>query len=268
MSYSIVKKYSFPNLEVGDLKTVILYLAEVYDFDLSLLWISSDFKIGNVGTENRRLTIDDLTKIVTFDGNPGLTRFEFHRKGYQLDFSISMWQKDRLLGVSYHFLNKLEEKVITTVEEKLSLRTLSADEVEEIEDSKDKHDFWNLLHPSVVGIAKSRYESGHYADAVEAALKALNTSVKNIYKKKTGEELDGVPLMRKAFSPQNPVIVLDDIRSETGRSIQQGYMDLFAGAMSGIRNPKAHENIEIDENRAIHHLFISSLLFYKLEERL
>jgi uncharacterized protein (TIGR02391 family) len=128
--------------------------------------------------------------------------------------------------------------------------------------------FWETLHPSVVKVAKSRFESGHYADAVEAALKELNAIIKEIYRQRTGEELDGVNLMRKAFSPSHPVIVLGDLATETGRNIQQGYMDIFAGAIAGIRNPKAHDNIEIDEIRAVHHLFVVSLLFSKLDEKL
>jgi hypothetical protein len=43
-------------------------------------------------------------------------------------------------------------------------------------------------------------------------------------------------------------------------------MQLFAGSMIGIRNPKAHENVVIDKNRAIHFLFLSSLLMYKIDE--
>jgi len=131
----------------------------------------------------------------------------------------------------------------------------------------DSNDFWGNIHPSVANAARKRYESGHFADAVEAALKALNVTVKTIYQEKTGEELDGVTLMRKAFSPNRPVIILDNQDTQSGRDIQQGYMDLFAGAMAGIRNPKAHDIIEIDEGRAIHHLFLTSLLFYKLDER-
>lgn len=128
-------------------------------------------------------------------------------------------------------------------------------------------DFWCLLHPSVTGVAKDRFDSGYYADAVEAALKALNVEIKKIYISHAGKELDGVPLMRQAFRVDNPVIVLDDLGTETGRSIQQGYMDLFAGAIAGIRNPKAHDNLVIEEERAIHHLFVTSLLFHKLDER-
>ncbi len=42
-------------------------------------------------------------------------------------------------------------------------------------------------------------------------------------------------------------------------------MQVFAGAMTGIKNPKAHENIVIDEVKAIHFLFLASLLLHKRE---
>jgi uncharacterized protein (TIGR02391 family) len=127
---------------------------------------------------------------------------------------------------------------------------------------------WQLLHPKVVEVAKPRFEAGHYADSVEAVFKELNAAVKEIYRESTGEELDGVALMRKAFTPTRPVIVLDDIRTESGRNVQQGYMDMFAGAMAGIRNPKAHGNINITPERALHHITLASLLFGRMEERI
>lgn len=126
---------------------------------------------------------------------------------------------------------------------------------------------WQMLHPKVAELAKPRFESGHYADAVEAVFKELNSRVKQIYLKSTGEELDGVPLMRKAFTPSKPVILLDDLSTETGRNIQQGYMEIFAGSMAGIRNPKTHENVVITADRATHHLMLASLLFNRLDER-
>jgi len=128
--------------------------------------------------------------------------------------------------------------------------------------------FWSLLHPHVVKFAKPRFESGYYADAVESVFKELNDAVKQIYIKLRGVELDGVDLMRKAFTANNPAIVFDDISTESGRAIQLGYMDLFAGSMSGIRNPKAHGNLTITPERACHHLMLASLLFFKLDERL
>jgi uncharacterized protein (TIGR02391 family) len=126
---------------------------------------------------------------------------------------------------------------------------------------------WTLLHPAIVGVARQRFESGHYADAVEAALKHVNATVKALVLRMTGKELDGADLMHTAFSPNKPVVVLDDLSTQTGKSIQLGYMEIFAGSMSGIRNPKAHDNIQIDQTRCIHHLFVASLLAFKLDER-
>jgi len=128
--------------------------------------------------------------------------------------------------------------------------------------------FWARLHPSVVRASRSRFETGHYADAVEAGLKDLNSKIKEHVRKATGEEFDGADLMNRAFSPNAPIVRLADLSSEDGRNIQRGYMQIFAGAMTGIRNPKAHSNVTIDESRAIHHLHLTSLLHQVFDERL
>jgi uncharacterized protein (TIGR02391 family) len=112
---------------------------------------------------------------------------------------------------------------------------------------------WYSIHETVRRVAESRFETGHYADAVEAAFKEINKIVKHAYKQLSGKEKDGDALMREAFTctPNNnhtPHLRLTDLdlTSDSGRNVQQGYMDLFAGAMRGIRNPKAHDNITID----------------------
>lgn len=137
-----------------------------------------------------------------------------------------------------------------------------------IKQREDKlvENFWDNLHPTVVGLAKPRVEAGHLADAVEACLKEINAVVKTRNKEHTGKEFDGADLMRNTFSLKSPVIVLADLSTDSGRNEQQGYMDIFAGAMTGIRNPKAHNNVVIDENRTIHLLYLASLLMYKLDE--
>lgn len=58
------------------------------------------------------------------------------------------------------------------------------------------------------------------------------------------------------------------LETVTGKILQQGDMQIAAGAMLGIRNPKAHDNVDIDETRAIHFLFLASLLLQKLDERI
>lgn len=126
-------------------------------------------------------------------------------------------------------------------------------------------DFWDLIHPSITGVAKSRFDSGHYADCAETALKQINTIIKEKVKRKTGEEFDGADLMYKAFSVNNPIIALGDLSTESGKSVQKGYMQMFAGAMIGIRNPKAHEVITISRKRAVYFLFLASLLMDTLD---
>lgn len=136
---------------------------------------------------------------------------------------------------------------------------------EVIVDSKAT-DFWSLIHPEITDVTKNRFDAGLYADSIETALKHINATVKAKVKMKTGAELDGSSLMKTAFSLKNPIIALDNLSTESGRNVQLGYMEIFSGAMTGIRNPKAHEIINIDEKRAIHLIFLVSLLMYKLDE--
>ena len=127
---------------------------------------------------------------------------------------------------------------------------------------------WEKIHPQIVAVSKARFDNEHYADAVEAAFKEINTRVKKIYKDRTSVEKDGAKLMLAAFSVQNPIIKLGDISTETGTNIQQGYMEMFAGAMIGIRNPQAHNNLLITKDNAIRELHFASMLMYKIDDEL
>ena len=126
-------------------------------------------------------------------------------------------------------------------------------------------DIWTLIHPLIAEVSKKRIKDGYYADAVESACKALNARVREIVLAQTGEELDGASLMRKAFSPKNPVINISSQETISGHDTQQGYMDIFAGVMTGIRNPKAHDNESITKDDALRKLVMISLLMYKID---
>lgn len=136
------------------------------------------------------------------------------------------------------------------------------------EEPLPSEDFWSRLHPSVTQVSRNRFNASHYADAVEAAFKELNVKIKDYMKRSTGKEFDGADLMLRAFSPSAPGVRLADLSTEDGKNIQQGYMQIFAGSMTGIRNPKAHSNIVIDAPRAIHLLHLASLLHFVFDERL
>jgi len=135
----------------------------------------------------------------------------------------------------------------------------------ETEDPNEKYYDWQNIHPIILKIAKKRFESQHHADAVEASFKEINDLIKKRYKKVAKQELDGSSLMRKAFTstPNNefsPVFSLADNSSDSGRNIQQGYMDIFAGAMQGIRNPKAHANMDVNPDEAWEMVVLASHL--------
>jgi uncharacterized protein (TIGR02391 family) len=126
---------------------------------------------------------------------------------------------------------------------------------------------WGHLHPRIRAVSGERYTAGQYSDAVEAAIKEVNYIVKIHYKQVASEELDGVALMNKAFSARNPAIPLGDLDTESGRNVQQGYMQIFAGAMAAIRNPAAHANLSVERVLAIHYLYFASLLLYVFDAR-
>ncbi|MBD5161642.1 MAG: TIGR02391 family protein [Oscillibacter sp.] len=132
--------------------------------------------------------------------------------------------------------------------------------------AKENEGFWSYIHPLIYQVSEERFHGGFYADAVESALKEVNSRVKKLYRKYRNEEKDGQDLMRKAFTPSNPFLIFEGIDTESGRNVQEGYMQIFAGAMQGIRNPKAHENLSISREDAIKRLVLASLLMDKIDE--
>lgn len=119
------------------------------------------------------------------------------------------------------------------------------------------------FHPRIRRVSKSLFNSGHYAEAIFAAFKAVN----NFTKKKTGLSIDGKDLMAKAFNEDKPIIKLNKLSNQSERDEQEGFRFLFMGAMVGIRNPKAHEDIrQIDPYKALEYLSFASLLMRRVIE--
>ena len=126
--------------------------------------------------------------------------------------------------------------------------------------------FWQYIHPNIYSVAKDRFAGELYADSIEAAFKEINSRVKRLVRKCRSIESDGADLMRKCFSENSPVLTITDMDTESGRNVQKGYMEMFAGAMIGIRNPKAHSNQRITREDAVRKLHFASLLMYKVDQ--
>jgi uncharacterized protein (TIGR02391 family) len=112
------------------------------------------------------------------------------------------------------------------------------------------------LHSEIARAASELYRGGHYANAIEDAVKALNAWVRY----RSGETLDGTALMEKVFSPKNPVLRFNDLKDQSDQDEQRGFMMLFSGAIVALRNPRAHKLIEDEAGRALELIAFVSLL--------
>jgi uncharacterized protein (TIGR02391 family) len=113
------------------------------------------------------------------------------------------------------------------------------------------------LHPAIERAVGSLFRDGHYANAIEDAVKALNALVRL----NSGvHDRDGSPLMEFVFAPKGPVLKFNDLQDDADRDEQKGFMMLFSGAVAGLRNPRAHKLMQDDPERALEFIAFISLL--------
>lgn len=127
---------------------------------------------------------------------------------------------------------------------------------------------WEDIHKIIAEISKPRFDSAHFSDAVEAAFKEINSIIKSEYLKKTKNHEDGDTLMKKSFSPDRPIFHLISRDDPNFKSFQLGYMEIFAGVMKGIRNPKAHANLTITKEDAWDKIVMASHLMKVWDNRI
>ena len=113
------------------------------------------------------------------------------------------------------------------------------------------------LHPAIERAVGRLFRDGHYANAVEDAVKALNALVRL----NSGiDDKDGTALMEYVFSPKSPVLKFNDLMDSSDLDEQKGFMMMFSGAVAGLRNPRAHKIIKDDPEMALEFIAFISLL--------
>ena len=115
------------------------------------------------------------------------------------------------------------------------------------EASDKRFNEWDCIHPRIIKSSKKLYDDGSYAESAVDAFIEINDRVKKLYKIVCPSDTnipDGVDLMNKVFSSKNLLIEVCDQTTDTGKNIQLGTHFMMAGAMSALRNPKAHSNEE------------------------
>lgn len=120
-----------------------------------------------------------------------------------------------------------------------------------------------VINEALRSASRRLFADGHYARAVEEAFKCMNNEVK---RKSEVLDSDGSGLMKRAFSANSPILRLNDLRTDSDRDEQLGYMEIYSGVMTGIRNPRAHEHmLEDDPDVAIELLTVANHLMRRLD---
>lgn len=130
------------------------------------------------------------------------------------------------------------------------------------------NDIWNYIHPRIQEVSKGQYLSGFYADAAENAFKEINARTKRIYANACPNTPipDGAAAMTRVYSSNNPIVEFCDRQTESGQNTQLGFMKMAEGAMIALRNPVAHENLNISQADAMRQIMFASMIMYKIDE--
>ena len=104
-----------------------------------------------------------------------------------------------------------------------------------------------VVDPDLRAATRTRFLTGHFADAVESGVKALCECTRT----RTGRSDDGDSLITAAFSPNAPLLRINSMRSKNDESEQRGHMLLCQGAVAAWRNPRAHAFIDDSPPRAL-----------------
>jgi uncharacterized protein (TIGR02391 family) len=181
-----------------------------------------------------------------------------------LNYILASFRRHTTRGVSI-----ITEDFITSLPEGVA-RVLKPDNLDKIKienlNEKDTAErlFDNLItHQKIRQASQNHFKNEEYRPAVLDAMISLEVMIKEKAKfpaDNKGKELSGVPLMHKVFDSDNPILSWCEDKHQIDRDELEGYKHIFAGAMQGIRDPKAHAIFQISPMRALKLLTLATLL--------
>jgi len=121
-------------------------------------------------------------------------------------------------------------------------------------------------HPTIFQYCKAELLADNYFHTVFEATKSIAETIRQ----RTGLTEDGAELIDKAFAIGNPLIKINDLKTETNQSEHKGFANLIKGVFGMFRNTTAHAPKivwEIDENDALDILSTISLIHRRLKTR-
>ena len=120
------------------------------------------------------------------------------------------------------------------------------------------------LHPKIESVSTDLFHNKHYSQAIFEAIKILEKEIKT----KSGiRDKSGVSLINHVFKKESPLIKIVEGDESWQIDEREGFRFLFMGAFLGIKNPKSHDNPELnDPFKAVEYLSFLSLLMKRLDE--
>ena len=219
----------------------------------------SETNVHDVVSDLQRRIDDTLVNIFGHD------TVDYHRYSvtYIDETPISLGGEGYSIGERRQYIARGLASAVSTLEFAISMMKERLEDSGETAAARAIRAYQGLeLHSEIARAASKLYHDGHYATAVEHSVKALNDLVRS----RSTLELDGVKLMQRAMGGDNPLIKFNDLAGQSDKDEQTGFMMLFSGAVSGLRNPRAHGFLHDAPERALEFIAFVSLLAKLLEE--
>lgn len=241
---------SYPEMQAA-ISKIDRRTKELEEFDVNTVQERNDPRIGALATK-----LDAL--LVSIFGSDTVEYQRYSWPVTRLDTaSMNMMYETPIEEVREGLLHGIETA-------KSQLDAIKSGFLEELEDAGQTSSGKTLkayegleLHQTIERAAGQLFRDGHYANAVEDAVKALNALVRM----NSGiDDKDGTALMEFVFSTKNPVLKFNGLVDSSDLDEQKGFMMMFSGAVSGLRNPRAHKIIKDVPEMALEFIAFISLL--------
>lgn len=123
------------------------------------------------------------------------------------------------------------------------------------------------IHEEVLRSCKTEIIHENYFHAVFEAMKGVTARIRLL----SGLTCDGVDLVHRALGMRDgdPVVAINDLRTDTARGQQRGFVNLLKGLYGSVRNPLAHDpkiDGDMNEQDALDILTTISLVHRRLDK--
>ncbi|MBN2572702.1 MAG: TIGR02391 family protein [Ignavibacteriales bacterium] len=244
--------------------------------------IIADTDMGLTGTEIGKILADSRIP----DTDPSLTKWKrlynaFINWQNRHQCSNNIWDFIRRAMAPVRYLNDKDKFAFRRIElnKRLSFigieiseagKFLKTDKVETISEAEKKADRLKSLlkdrnvHQDVLRFCKAELLQDNYFHAVFETTKSVADKIRDL----AGLTSDGNELIDSVFAINNPILIINNLTTETEKSEHKGFANLLRGFFGMFRNTTAHSpkiKWSINEIDALDIMTLASLFHRRLD---